>query len=71
FERGLDAASLESLNHLSKKLEEERQRLQKLYGKFPWGSEQRRLIKRQIREVAGHSGSVETSAMFHRSREGG
>jgi transcriptional regulator with XRE-family HTH domain len=71
FERGLEDASLESLEHLSKKLEEECQRLQKLYGEFPRGSEQSRLIKRQIREVAGHSGSVETSAMFHRSRKGG
>ncbi len=52
------------------RLAEECRRLQKLYAKFPRGSEQRLLIKRQIRAVAGHSGSVETSAMIHRSRGG-
>lgn len=69
FERGVEEASLESLETLSGELEDERRRLQTLYGEFPRGSEQRRFIKRQIREVAGHSESVTTSAMFHRSRK--
>lgn len=63
FERGLEGASLESLDSLSRELDAEQERLQRLYGEFPEASEQRRFIKRQIREVAGQSGSVKTSAM--------
>lgn len=69
FERELEDASLESLENLSVELEDERRRLQTLYGEFPRGSEQRKFIKRQIREVAAQSGSVTTSAMFHHHKE--
>jgi transcriptional regulator with XRE-family HTH domain len=68
FERGLEGASLESLDTLSRELDAEQERLQKLYGEFPEASEQGRFIKRQIREVAGQSGSVKTSAMVRRNQ---
>lgn len=68
FERGLEVASLESLDSLSRELDAEQERLQRLYGEFPEASEQRRFIKRQIREVAGQSGSVKTSAMVRRNQ---
>jgi transcriptional regulator with XRE-family HTH domain len=67
FERGLEGASLESLDSLSRELDAEQERLQRLYSEFPEASEQRRFIKRQIREVAGQSGSVKTSAMVRRN----
>ena len=66
FEKGLDEASLNRLEALSRELDEERGRLQALYGEFPRDSEQRRFIKRQIRSVSAQSGSVSTSIMFHR-----
>src|SRR5215216_6815136 len=69
FERGLEGASLKSLDSLSRGLDVEHGRLQRLYGEFPEGSEQRRFIKRQIREVAGRSGSVKASAMVRRSQD--
>ena len=69
FESGLEGASLESLNSLSHGLDVEQERLQRLYGEFPEGSEQGRFIKRQIREVAGRSGSVKTSAMVRRTQD--
>lgn len=65
FERELEEASLGRLKSLAQELEEERKRLQRLYGEFPEGSEQRRFIKRQIRSVYGQSGSITTSMMFH------
>jgi transcriptional regulator with XRE-family HTH domain len=68
FERGLEGASLESLDSLSRELDAEQERLQMLYGEFPEASEQGRFIKRQIREVAGQSGSVKTSAMVRRNQ---
>src|ERR671910_2263687 len=68
FERGLEGASLESLDSLSRELDAEHERLQRLYGEFPEASEQGRFIKRQIREVAGQSGSVKTSAMVRRNQ---
>jgi transcriptional regulator with XRE-family HTH domain len=52
FESGLENAFLESLDSLSLGLDVEQERLQRLYGEFPEGSEQGRFIKRQIREVA-------------------
>ncbi len=64
FERGLEEASLDRLKSLAWELNEERERLQRLYGEFPEGSEQRRFIKRQIREVSAQSGSITTSMMF-------
>ena len=67
FEDGLMRASLESLDSLSYGLEVEQERLQRLYGEFPEDSEQGRFIKRQIREVAGRSGSVKASAMVRRN----
>jgi transcriptional regulator with XRE-family HTH domain len=69
FERGLERASLESLDSLSRGLDVEQERLQRLYGEFPEGSEQGRFIKRQIREVAGRSGSVKASAMVRRNQD--
>src|SRR5215216_4972369 len=68
FESGLEGASLESLDSLSRELDAEQERLQRLYGEFPEASEQGRFIKRQIREVAGQSGSVKTSAMVRRNQ---
>ena len=67
FESGLEGASLNSLDSLSRGLDVEQERLQRLYGEFPEGSEQGRYIKRQIREVAGRSGSVKASAMVRRN----
>jgi hypothetical protein len=69
FERGLERASLESLDSLSRGLDVEQGRLQRLYGEFPEGSEQGRFIKRQIREVAGRSGSVKASAIVRRNQD--
>src|SRR5215216_936454 len=69
FESGLERASLESLDSLSRGLDVEQERLQRLYGEFPEGSEQGRFIKRQIREVAGRSGSVKASAMVRRNQD--
>jgi hypothetical protein len=69
FESGLEGASLESLDSLSCELDAEQERLQRLYGEFPEASEQGRFIKRQIREVAGQSGSVKTSAMVRRNQD--
>ena len=69
FEQGLEEASFGRLAELRRDLDEERGRLQALYGEFPEGSEQRRYIKRQIWIVAAQSGSVETSMMF-REEEG-
>jgi transcriptional regulator with XRE-family HTH domain len=69
FESGLEGASLESLDSLSRGLDVEQGRLQRLYGEFPEGSEQGRFIKRQIREVAGRSGSVKASAIVRRNQD--
>ena len=69
FEEGLEGASLKSLDSLSQGLDVEQERLQRLYGEFPEGSEQGRFIKRQIREVAGRSGSVKASAMVRRTQD--
>ena len=65
FEWEVEGASLGQLKSLVRELDEERGRLQRLYGEFPEGSEQRRFIKRQIREVSAQSGSITTSMMFH------
>jgi transcriptional regulator with XRE-family HTH domain len=65
FERELEEASLDRLKSLARELREERERLQRLYGEFPEGSEQRRFIKGQIRDVSAQSGSITTSMMFH------
>ena len=69
FERGLEDASLKSLDSLSRGLDVEHERLQRLYGEFPEDSEQGRFIKRQIREVAGRSGSVKASAIVRRTQD--
>jgi len=60
FERGLEGAPLESLSSLYRELGEEQGRLRRLYGEAR-GSEQRRLVKTMIRQVAANSGSVEAS----------
>jgi transcriptional regulator with XRE-family HTH domain len=65
FERGLEGASIEGLNSLSGELGEEESRLRRLYGEAR-GSEQRRLIKSMIRQVAANSGSVEASIAAHK-----
>jgi transcriptional regulator with XRE-family HTH domain len=69
FEYGLEGASLKSLDSLSRGLDVEQERLQRLYGEFPEGSEQGRFIKCQIREVAGRSGSVKASAIVRRNQD--
>jgi transcriptional regulator with XRE-family HTH domain len=69
FESGFEGASLKSLDSLSHGLDVEQERLQRLYGEFPEGSEQGLFIKRQIREVAGRSGSVKASAMVRRNQD--
>jgi transcriptional regulator with XRE-family HTH domain len=69
FESGREGGSLKSLDSLSRGLDVEQERLQRLYGEFPEGSEQGRFIKRQIREVAGRSGSVKASAMVRRNQD--
>lgn len=69
FERGLDEATLEGLGELLRLLDEEQERLRKLHEQFPWGSEQQRFIKRQIRNVAAHSGSVDASLSFLQDKE--
>jgi transcriptional regulator with XRE-family HTH domain len=69
FESGLEGASLKSLDTLTHGLDVEQERLQRLYGEFPEGSEQARFIKRQIREVAGRSGSVRASARVRRHQD--
>ncbi len=65
FEQAIEGASLDELKSLIQELENERERLQRLYGEFPEGSEQRRFIKGQIRDVSAQSGSITTSMMFH------
>jgi transcriptional regulator with XRE-family HTH domain len=64
FERGLEGASIEGLSSLFRELGEEQGRLRRLYGEAR-GSEQRRLIKSMIRQVAANSGSVEASLTAH------
>jgi transcriptional regulator with XRE-family HTH domain len=68
FERGLEDASVEGLSSLSRELDEEQGRLRRMYGEAR-GSEQRRLIKTMIRQVAANSGSVEASITAHEHRE--
>ncbi len=67
FERGLEGASIEGLSSLSGQLDEEAVRLRRLYGEAR-GSEQRRLIKSMIRQVAANSGSVEASIAARRDK---
>ena len=59
---------MDELKSLVQELEKERERLQKLYGEFPEGSEQRRFIKGQIRDVSAQSASITTSIMFYGSK---
>ena len=68
FEREVEEASLESLSALSQRLDEEQGRLQKLYEEFPRNTEQRRFVKRQIRNVAAQSGSVGASIRLLQQR---
>jgi transcriptional regulator with XRE-family HTH domain len=64
FEREVEEASLESLGALSRLLDEEQDRLQRLYEESSQSTEQRRYIKRRIRNVAAQSGSVDASILF-------
>jgi len=68
FEQAIEDASLEELKSLVEELEKERERLQTLYGEFPEGSEQRRFIKGQIRDVSAQTASIATSMMFYRDK---
>jgi transcriptional regulator with XRE-family HTH domain len=68
FERGLEDASIEGLSSLSRELDEEQGRLRRMYGEAR-GSEQRRLIKTMIRQVAANSGSVDASITAHEHSE--
>jgi transcriptional regulator with XRE-family HTH domain len=69
FEQLVEGASLDELKPLVQELEEQRERLQRLYGEFPEGSEQRRFIKDQIRDVSGQSASITTSLMFRSDKD--
>ena len=64
FERGLEGASVEGLNSLSRDLDEEGGRLRRLYEEAG-SEEQRRKIKGRIRRVAADSGSVDASISVH------
>jgi transcriptional regulator with XRE-family HTH domain len=64
FEEGLEGAALGGLRILSRELGEEHERLRRLYGEAQ-GTEQRRLIKERIRDVAAQHGSVEASIAYH------
>ena len=68
FERELEAATIEGLALLSARLEEEEERLRRLYGEAR-GDRQRRLIKAMIRQVAANSGSVEATITAHPDRD--
>ena len=70
FERRIEEAPLADLRWLSGELDGERGRLQELYGRLSTDSDQRRLIKRRIRDVSARSGSVSTSMMFHEEAAG-
>lgn len=70
FEREVEEASLESLGTLSRLLDEEQDRLQRLYEEVSASVEQRRSIKRRIRNVAAQSGSVDASILFHKHQNG-
>ena len=70
FERRLEGASIEGLSSLFRELGEEQGRLRRLYGEAR-GSEQRRLIKSMIRQVAANSGSVEASITAHEDKPSG
>ncbi len=64
FEEGLEEASLGGLLALARELDEEHERLRRLYGEAR-GLEQQRLIKGRIRDVAAQHGSVEASIAHH------
>lgn len=64
FERELERASLEGMRRLIRQLDEERGRLQELYGGLPPGSEERLRVKGELRHVAARSESVSTSILF-------
>lgn len=64
FERELERASLEGLKQLVRQLDEERGRLQRVYGGLPPGSEERLDVKHELRHVAARSASVSTSILF-------
>ena len=68
FEQVVEGASFDELKSLAEELEKERERLQTLYGEFPEGSEQRRFIKGQIRDVSAQTASIATSMMFYRDK---
>jgi transcriptional regulator with XRE-family HTH domain len=70
FEQVIEGASLGELKSLVQELEEERERLQRLYGEFPEGSEQRRFIKGLIGNIAAQSASITTSVMFYSHKDG-
>src|SRR4028118_1433340 len=69
FERGLEGASIEGLSSLSGELDEEENRLRRLYGEAS-GSEQRRLIERLVRRGGGRFDGGPQLAL-RRARRGG
>ncbi len=70
FEREVEEASLKSLGALARLLDEEQDRLQRLYEEPSQSTEQRRSIKRRIRNVAAQSGSVDASILFQKRQDG-
>lgn len=68
FERGLEGASMEGLSSLARDLDEEQDRLRKLYGEVS-GDGTRRLLKGMIRHAAANSGSVDASISVHPDAE--
>lgn len=68
FELGLEGASMAGLSSLSRDLDEEQDRLHKLYGQVS-GDGPRRLLKGMIRHAAANSGSVDASLSVHPGAE--
>jgi transcriptional regulator with XRE-family HTH domain len=64
FEEGLERATLGGLLALSRELDEEHERLRRLYGEAR-SEEERRLIKGRIRDVAAQHGSIKASIAYH------
>lgn len=69
FERELNRASLERLKQLFRELDQERERLQEVYGGLPPNSEERLYVKGEIRHIAARLESVSTSILFHPEEE--
>jgi transcriptional regulator with XRE-family HTH domain len=64
FEEGLEGATLGDLLALSRELDEEQERLRRLYGEAG-GVEQRRIVRGRIRAVAALRGSLRVVVEHH------